>query len=62
MRLKELDIYVFAFVATQNDVSMPLIGLCHINANPIWIFGQNIRLMLASTLVKMWIVKSSLIF
>jgi hypothetical protein len=53
MRLKELDIYVFAFVATQNDVSMPLIGLCHINANPIWIFGQNIRLMLASTLVKM---------
>jgi hypothetical protein len=53
MQLKKLDIYVFAFVTTQNGVSMPLIGLCHINANPIWIFVHNIILTLVSTLVKM---------
>jgi hypothetical protein len=41
MQLKNL-IYVFAFVATQNGVLMPLIGLCHINANQIWIFGHNV--------------------
>jgi hypothetical protein len=30
--LKKLDIYVLAFVATQNGVSLPLIGSCRINA------------------------------
>jgi hypothetical protein len=29
----EKKMCVFAFVATQNGVSMPLIGLCHINVN-----------------------------
>jgi hypothetical protein len=27
--IKKIDIYVLAFVATQNGVSMPLIGLSH---------------------------------
>jgi len=30
------------FVATQNGVSMSLIGLCHINVNLIWIFGHKV--------------------
>jgi hypothetical protein len=42
MQLKNLNIYAFAFVATQNGVLMPLIGLCHINANQLWIFGHNV--------------------
>jgi len=42
MQLKNLNIHAFAFVATQNGVLMPLIGLCHINANQIWIFGYNV--------------------
>jgi hypothetical protein len=53
MQLKQLYLYVLAFVATQNGVSLPLIGLCHINVKPIWIFCHNITLMLANTLVKM---------
>jgi hypothetical protein len=42
MQLKKLDTYVFVFVVIQNGVSMSLIGLCHINVNPIWIFGHNV--------------------
>jgi hypothetical protein len=42
MQSKKLDIYVVAFVAIENGVSMSLIGLCHININPIWIFGHNV--------------------
>jgi len=33
MQLKKLNIYVLVYVATQNGVSMSLIGLCHINVN-----------------------------
>jgi hypothetical protein len=29
MQLKKLDIYVLAFLVTQNGVSMPIIGLSH---------------------------------
>jgi len=31
------------FSCNPNGVSMPLIGVCHINANPIWIFGHNVN-------------------
>jgi hypothetical protein len=41
------------FVATQNGVSMSLIGFGYINANPIWIFGHNLTLVLTDALVKM---------
>ncbi len=47
-----LHIYVLAFVATKNGVSMTLIGLCHINANPIWIYVHNLTLLLGGALVK----------